>query len=303
MSVPSNTSNMRHIRLGVRRAWQQYLSYEGAEGPVTEIGTVQPQDGAGNQFVFVSSAGKKLDKTLYRSGQRAYPQLDMLPGKIQLLTKSNALLDGLVEYVATDIMAISQPRSLAVEVEGSADTGFRRVILPGWLDRGDLFGIIRNRLDVQNTAVSVLHFSLAFMLAAVVMRKLSTSQVCRAVRLVAENGGLDEDGLVMLVHESLSRLIMENWQAAKLGNAYDMDKLRLLEEHVQNRACFIDNTDSVGNYNLRLVSGEVVAHIDTYVSGGKTTLRLPNRDLVRAWSGSLSDILKQDLEGLNIRRK
>lgn len=301
MSEPISIASLRHIRAGVRRVWKQYLSYEGPNGPVTETGFVRAVSPGSDQFVFITERGVEFDKTLYRSGQRAYPCLDMLPGKIQLLTKSHALLDSLVEHVTADIMAISRFRSLAIEVEGSAGTGFRRVLLPGKIDRGNLFGTIRNRLDIQNTAVAVMHFSMAFMLAAVTMRKLSVSSVCRAVRLVTENGGLDEDGLVMLVHESLTRLMHENWQATKPGQKFNLISLKQLEEHIQGRACFVEQTDSAGSYNVRLGSGEVVAHIDSYTSGDKTTLRLPNRDLIRTWGGSVNEIPRSDLANLNIR--
>lgn len=277
--------NIMRIRCGVQRTWPQWLSYEKDGELLTTQGILRVTTDEERREGW---PGEVLDcggspNPYYSLGSRAYPVLDLLPGRLHHLIKTPAQQETLLKHVIMDIMSICSSRTLSVEVEGVTDGSKRRAILPGTLHKGDLLHLLRNRFEPQHLPAAVLSSMLAFVLAANLMRKLSTAQTCRAVRLcwpgMEENFGLDEDGLVMLIHESLHRFVREMNKAEWSDQVAESELWDVLK--VANGGQ-LKSTSSDGMYNVYCRS-DIVAHVDHDSDSGVTWLRTPERRLIQRW--------------------
>lgn len=271
MSIKYNS-----IRKGVQRVWPQWFNSQNGSVPTVQAFVTCISNG---DAVITTQGGEVVEWSEVTT--RMYPCLPSLPGRMTSYIGSQGKpsagkLDALIDHVASDLISIAPDRQLSVlgEAMGVSKT---RQVLPGVFLRGDLFALF-SKLDVTGIPAAVQQIHLAMLLAATITRRVTVNNLFKFAGFVtSDGGGLDEDGVVLLIYESLLRFAHEQFGDRKHYEAPEFPS--------GAQGCKLLNTVSPGVF--RLVRGNEELHIERQFND-HWVIRRTDRNLV--WRGTATSI-------------
>jgi hypothetical protein len=140
------------------------------------------------------------------SGVRCYPVLSPLPLRMSELFGRSGSIDHMLAHVACDLVSIADNRKLVLHLERAGTR--EQFHLPGYVTRQDLESLM-GKLDLTGIPMTVQQTQLAFLVTNMLVRNMTQPRLYRFNSFVTSTGGLDEDGLVMFIHESICRYANE----------------------------------------------------------------------------------------------
>lgn len=279
MSIKYNS-----IRKGVQGIWPQWFNSQNGSAPTVQVFVTCISNG---DAVITDEDGVSISWDEVTT--RMYPCLPSLPGRMTSYIGGQGKpapgkLDALIDHVASDLISIAPDRQLSVLGEAMGVSRTRQV-LPGVFLRGDLLALF-SKLDVTGIPAAVQQIHLAMLLAATITRRVTVNNLFKFAGFVtSDGGGLDEDGLVLLIHESLLRFAREQFGDRKTYEAPDFPS--------DAQGCKLLNTVSPGVF--RLVRGSEELHIERQFDN-HWVIRRADRNLVwRGTARSASDVVESEL--------
>ncbi len=269
-------SLLNRVRLGVQGTWPQWYN-PGHAGFETQQVTLRDTPNG----LRYRSEGEDVAEY---SSVRCYPILSPLPVRMSELFRAPGSIERMLQQVAADLVSISSNRALVLQLERTASR--ERFHLPGLVTRADIESLM-GKLDLTGVTMTVQQTHLAFFIVANLVRNMTQPRLYRFHSLEAKDGGLDEDGLVMLVHESLMRFARETVQMGVGRSEWKAPSEQflalLLDQQSGSNSATLYNTRSAGSYLLCI---ERPPPLGGTGPGGICTLALEftGRDKHSAWS-------------------